>query len=71
MRALVCFMSASVGRTDANQGHAPGELRQPLLELLLVVLALGLLDLAAKLVDPPLNVGLLAGTLDQASCCPC
>ena len=52
-------------RTDADQGHAAGELGQPLLELLLVVLALGLLDLAAELVDPPLDVGLLAGPLDD------
>ena len=60
------LLHVGLGRgADADQGHAAGELGQPLLELLLVVLALGLLDLAAKLVDPPLDVGLLAGTLDD------
>ena len=52
-------------RADADQGHAAGELGQPLLELLLVVLALGLLDLAAELVDPLLDVRPLAGPLDH------
>ncbi len=43
-------------RADADDRDAAGDLRQPLLELLLVVLALGLLDLAAKLVDPLVDV---------------
>ena len=51
--------------TDADQGHAAGELREPLLELLLVVLAVGLLDLPPELVDPALDLGPLAGPLDD------
>ena len=64
-RALFSFIVGLGRGADVDQGHAAGELRQPLLELLLVVLALGLLDLAAELVDPLLDVGLLAGALDD------
>src|SRR5262249_9167481 len=53
------------GRADADDGHAAGQLRQPLAELLLVVFALGLGHLGANLLDAPLNVGLLAGAADD------
>ena len=60
------LLHVRLGRgTDADQRDAAGELGEPLLELLLVVLALGLLDLATELVDPPLDLGPLAGALDQ------
>ena len=66
------LLHVGLGRsTDANQSHAAGELGEPLLELLLVVLAVRLLDLAAKLIDPALDVGLLAGPLDDGCACPC
>src|SRR5581483_7182213 len=41
-------------RANRDNRHAAGELRQPLLELLLVVLALGGVDLVADLLDPGL-----------------
>ena len=50
---------------DRDDRHAAGELGQPLLELLLVVLALGRFDLVANLLDAVLDVGLLAGALDD------
>ena len=47
------FLHLGLGRrAHADEGDAAGDLRQALLELLLVVLALGLVDLAAELVDP-------------------
>ncbi len=52
-------------RADGDDRHAAGELGQPLLELLLVVLALGGLDLIPDLLDPGLDVRLLAGALDD------
>ena len=50
---------------DADDRHAAGELGQPLLELLLVVLALGLGDLVLDLLDPLVDVGPLAGAFDD------
>ena len=64
-RPFVCFISASVAAPTRIDRHAAGQLRQPFAELLLVVLALGLLHLAADLLDPLLDVGLLAGALDD------
>ncbi len=55
---------------DADDGHAAGQLRQPFAELLLVVLALGLLHLGADLVDALLDVALLAGAVDDACSFP-
>ena len=47
------------GRADVDLGHAAGELGEPLLELFAVVVAGGVLDLAADLVDPALDGVLL------------
>ncbi len=52
-------------RRHTDQGHAARQLGQPLLELLLVVFAFRFLDLAAKLINTTLDVGPLAGTLDD------
>src|SRR6202163_1205009 len=53
------------GPADADHCNAAGELRQPLLQLLLVVVGRGLLDLSLDLGDTRLDVGLLAGTIDD------
>ena len=53
------------GRADLDHGHAAGQLGQALLELLPVVVGVGVLDLGLDLVDPALDVGLVAGTLDD------
>ncbi len=53
------------GGADRNDGHAAGQLRQPLLELFLVVFALGVVDLIANLLDAVLDVRRLAGALDD------
>src|SRR5260370_1172371 len=50
---------------DADHCNAAGEFRQPFLQLLLVVVGRGLLDLYLDLGDTRLDVGLLAGTVDD------
>ena len=50
---------------DVDDGHATGELREALLELLAIVIGGGLFDLAADLVDAALDVGLLAFAFDD------
>ena len=50
---------------DADHRDAAGELRQPLLQLLLVVVRGGLLDLRLDLVDARLDLLLLAGAVDD------
>src|SRR5262249_6762848 len=51
-------------RPPLDPRTAPTQLAQPLLQLLAVVIARGLVDLRADLLDPPLDFGLLARTLD-------
>ena len=53
------------GRADLDDGHAAGKLGEALLELLAVVVGVGLVDLGADLVDPALDLALVAGTLDD------
>ena len=53
------------GGADLDDGHTAGELGQALLELLGVVVGVGVLELGPDLVDPALDVGLVAGTLDE------
>src|SRR5579885_365583 len=50
---------------DSNHGNAAHQLRKPLLQLLAVVVGGGFLDLRADLLDARLNVGLLAGSVDN------
>ena len=52
-------------RTDLQNRHAARQFREPLLELLLVVVRGGLLDLGLDLVDPLLDIFLLARSLDD------
>src|SRR5262245_55758174 len=53
------------GRPHLDHGDATDQLRQPLLQLLTVVVRGGLLDLRADLLDAALDVGLLAGAVDD------
>ena len=53
------------GAADADHRDAAGELGEPLLQLLLVVVRGGLLDLRLDLIDARLDVGLLADAVDD------
>ena len=53
------------GAADADHRDAAGELGQPLLQLLTVVVRGGLLDLRLDLRHARLDVGLLAGAVDD------
>src|SRR5690606_19531526 len=53
------------GRTRLDDGDAAGELGEALLQLLAVVVAVGVLDLATDLGHATLDGGLLARTLDD------
>src|SRR5262249_41615478 len=64
-RALRSLISGSAAAPTLHTRHAAAELGPALLELLPVVVAGGLLDLAADELDPPLDVGLLAGPVDD------
>src|SRR5207249_5216641 len=63
-RLLVLHLRLGRG-SDLHYGHAAGQLRQPFLQLLLVVVRGGLLDLRPDLLDAPFDVALLAGAVDQ------
>ena len=64
--AILALLHLGLGRaTDADHRNAAGELGQPLLQLLAVIVGGGLLDLRLDLVDARLDVGLLAGTVDD------
>src|SRR5438093_1606053 len=58
--AAGCRGAPHLAPCDSSRG-----LRQPLLELLAVVVGVGLLDLCLDLVDPALDVLVLAATLDD------
>ena len=57
-------------RTDLDDGHPPGELRESLLQLLSVVVRGRLFDLGAHLGAPPLDVGPLSGSVDDRRVVP-
>src|SRR5207249_7051025 len=48
-----------------DYSHATDQFRQPLLQLLAVVVAGGLIDLAANFLHPAFDVGVLAFTFDD------
>src|SRR4051812_28097923 len=52
-------------RADLDDGHAANELREALLQLLAIVVARGVLDLGADLLDARLDVGALAAAVDD------
>ena len=53
------------GRADLDDRNTAGQLGQPLLQLLAVVVGVALLDLGADLVDPALDLVGVTGTLDD------
>src|SRR5262249_35574315 len=53
------------GAADADDRDATGELRQPLLQLLAIIVGGRFLDLRPDLGDATLNLLLLAGTVDD------
>src|SRR4029450_4391967 len=53
------------GRADLDHANAAGQLGQPLLELLAVIVGVGVLDLGPDLVDPALDVLGVALALDD------
>ena len=64
--AVLLLLHLDLGRAaDADHRDAAGELGQPLLQLLLVVVRGGLLDLRLDLVDAALDLLLLAGAVDD------
>src|SRR6516164_3868055 len=64
--AILLFLDLDLGRTaDADHCDAAGELGQPLLQLLLVIVGRGLLDLRLDLGDPALDVLLRPGAVDD------
>ena len=64
--AGLLFLHLGLGRgADVDDGHAAGELGQAFLELLAVVVAGGLLDLAADLGHAALDVRVLAAAFDD------
>ena len=50
---------------DFNDGHATDQLRQPLLQLLAVVVAGGLVDLAANFLHAAFDLAVLAFAFDD------
>jgi hypothetical protein len=58
------------GTTDADHRNAAGELSQPLLQLLLVIVRRGLLDLGLDLGNSGLDIGLLAECREVAALLP-
>ena len=64
--ALLLFLHLGLGRgTNVDDGDAAGELGEALLELLLVIVAGGFVDLAADLLHAALDIGALAGAFDD------
>ena len=64
--AGLLLLHFALGRgADVDLGHAAGQLGQPLFELLAIVVAGRVLDLAADLVDAGLDLGALAGAFDD------
>ena len=62
--AGLLLLHLALGRgADVDLGHAAGQLGQPLFELLAVVVALGVGDLAADRLDPALDRVVAAGAL--------
>ncbi|GIX15602.1 MAG: hypothetical protein KatS3mg118_3561 [Paracoccaceae bacterium] len=64
-RSLRSFTSTSVAAADADHRDAAGQLGQPLLQLLAVVVRGGLLDLRLDLGDTGLDLVLVAGAVDD------
>src|SRR6185312_4506122 len=65
--AILALLHLDLGGTaDADHRNAASELRQPLLQLLLVIVGRGLLDLGFDLGNSGLDLGLLAGAVHDS-----
>src|SRR5581483_8282248 len=62
---LLLFQLGLGGRADFDDGDAADQLRQPLLQLLAVVIRGGVFDLGANLLDATLDLRALAGAFDN------
>ena len=62
---LLLFHLGFGGRANLDDGHAADQLRQPLLQLLAVVVRRGFVDLRADLLDPAFDGGVYTLTLDD------
>src|SRR6266699_1515970 len=66
IHAILALLDLDLGRaTNADHRDAAGELGETLLQLLAVVVRGGFLDLRLDLAHPRLDVGLLAGAVDD------
>src|SRR5579859_6584290 len=64
--AVLALLQLDLGRrAGLDDGHAAGQLGEPLLELLAVVVGVGVLDLGADLVDPARDLLGVAGAVDD------
>src|SRR5436190_16787886 len=64
--ARLLLLHLGLGRgADVDDGDSTGELREPLLELLLVVVRRGGVDRGADLLDATLDLRILAGAIDD------
>src|SRR5207248_1707645 len=62
--AVLLLLHLGLGRgADLHDGHAAGQLRQPLLELLAIEVRVGVVDLRLDLVDATLDALRLAGAV--------
>src|SRR5690606_37023640 len=62
---LLLFHFGFGGGAHLDHGNTAGQLGNPLLEFFAVVIGRGLFDLGANLLDPGLDVGVVAGTVDD------
>ncbi len=63
VNAILAFLNFDLGgAADADHGNPARKLRQPLLQLLTIVIGSGFLDLRLDLSDTSLNISLLTGT---------
>jgi putative effector of murein hydrolase LrgA (UPF0299 family) len=64
--AVLALLHLDLGRgADLDDGDAAGELGEALVQLLLVPVGVGVLDLLADLVDPGLDLAVLATAVDD------
>src|SRR6202034_1648910 len=64
--AVLALLQLDLGRrARLDDGHAAGQLGQPLLELLAVVVGVGVVDLGADLVDPARDLVRVTGAVDD------
>ena len=64
--AVLALLHLDLGRAaDLDHGDSAGQLREPLLEFLTVIIGRGVFDLRADLVNTRLDIGRVAGAIDD------